>query len=202
MTAAGNERSQNMGPRLCGPAMKQLNFNWEADDKYNKHKNFMLKVNNISKSYNTPQAEQLTIIKNWLVRKGLQFTESLMQTEGERCNTMEGLVTTFKNKCKLHFNETIKSLQFNKLPRQAKESTEEWVGRLRLAVVECNYREEDRQLKEQFIHRLNDNDMVKEIIRELTKAEESVDITSEQVLGWAKRVEAQRGTVCNYGQFN
>ena len=30
------------------------------------------------------------------------------------------------------------------------------------------------------------------IIRELAKAEESADITSEQVSGWAKRVEAQR----------
>ena len=34
--------------------------------------------------------------------------------------------------------------------------------------------------------------MLTEIIRELTKAKESAYITSEQVLGWAKRVEAQR----------
>ena len=66
------------------------------------------------------------------------------------------------------------------------------MGRLRLAAVEYNYREVDRQLKEQFINGLNDNDMFAEIIRELTKAKESVDITSEQVLGWAKRVKAQR----------
>ena len=39
------------------------------------------------------------------------------------------------------------------------------MGRLRLAAVECNYKEIDRQLKEQFIHRLNDNDMPAEIIR-------------------------------------
>ena len=64
--------------------------------------------------------------------------------------------------------------------------------RLRLTVVECNYREGDRQLKEQFIHWLNNNAMLTEIIRELTKAEESVARKSEQVLGWAKRVEAQR----------
>ena len=44
------------------------------------------------------------------------------------------------------------------------------MGRLRLALVECNYREVDRQLKEQFIHGLNDNDMFAEIIRELNKA--------------------------------
>ena len=72
------------------------------------------------------------------------------------------------------------------------ENAEEWMGRLRLAAVECKYREIDRQLKGQFIHRLNDNDTLAEIIRELTKAEESIVVTSEQVLVWAKRVEAQR----------
>ena len=53
------------------------------------------------------------------------------------------------------------------------------MGRLKLAVVECNYREVDRQLKEQFIHELNNNDMLTEIIRELTQTEESAYITSE-----------------------
>ena len=50
----------------------------------------------------------------------------------------------------------------------------------------------DRQLKEQFVHWLNDNDIFEEIIRKLTKAKESAEITSEQVLGWVKRVGAQR----------
>ena len=58
--------------------------------------------------------------------------------------------------------------------------------------LKCNYKERDRQLKEQFIHRLNYNDMIAEIIRELTKAKESTPVTSEQVLVWAKRVKAQR----------
>ena len=66
------------------------------------------------------------------------------------------------------------------------------MGRLRLAAVECNSKEVDRKLKEQFVHGFSDNDMLAEIIRELTKARESADITSEQVLGWKKRVEAKR----------
>ena len=115
-----------------------------------------------------------------------------MQMEQERCNTTEGLFTTFNNKFKPQFNETIKSLQSFKLIRQTKENAEEWMGRLRLAAVEYNYREVDRQLKQQFIHGLNDNDMLTEIIRKLTKAVQSVDITSEQALGWARRVEFQR----------
>ena len=73
------------------------------------------------------------------------------------------------------------------------------MARLRLAAVECNYKEVDRQLKEQFVHGLNDNDMLAEITKKLIKAEKSMEITSEQIL--AKRVEAPRSPVCNNGQF-
>ena len=71
------------------------------------------------------------------------------------------------------FNETIKSLQFHKLSRQNFENAEEWMGRLRLAAVDYNYKERERQLKEQFIHGLNDTDMLAEIIMELTKVEKT-----------------------------
>ena len=108
--------------------------------------------------------------------------------EQERCNTMEGFFKTLNNNFKPQNNETIKSLQFHKLDRQTTENAEEWMGRFRLAAIECNYKEIDRQL----IHRFNDYDMLAEIIRELTKAEESTVVTSKQVLIWAKRVEAQR----------
>ena len=50
----------------------------------------------------------------------------------------------------------------------------------------------DRQLKEHFIHGLNDEEMLAEIIRELTKCEEDNTIHSEKVLTWVKRVEVQR----------
>ena len=43
------------------------------------------------------------------------------------------------------------------------------MGRLRTAVLECKYKEVDRQLKEQFIHGLNIGQMLAELIRELTK---------------------------------
>ena len=75
------EGTQNAGPRLGGPMMKQPTFNWEAEGKYNEHKNFRLELNNIFKSYSMPQVEQIAIIKKWLGRKGLQFLESLTQME-------------------------------------------------------------------------------------------------------------------------
>ena len=96
------------------------------------------------------------------------------------------------NKFKPQYNETIKSLQFRKLYQFENESVEEWMQRLHMVAVECNYQEVDRQLKEQFIHRLNDKYMLEEIIKELTSAKDDDHITSGGVLAWTKRVEAQR----------
>ena len=61
----------------------------------------------------------------------------------------------------------IKSLHFHKLIRQSNEGMEEWMGRVRTAAVKCNYKERDRQLKEQLIHGLNYEEMLVEIIRKL-----------------------------------
>ena len=63
------------------------------------------------------------------------------------------------------------------------------MGRLWLLVIECSYKEVDRQLKEQLIHGLNDTEMLGEIIKELTKILENEEVTSENVLSWAKRVK-------------
>ena len=136
-------RSQNTGPWLGRPVMKHPNFNWEAEDKYNKLKNFRLEVNNFFQILQHPTNRKASNYKNWLGRKGLKGIASLTQMEQERCNTT-GLFTTFKIKFNPQFNETIRSLQFHKLSRQTKENAEEWMDRLRLTVVECNYREVDR----------------------------------------------------------
>ena len=66
----------------------------------------------------------------------------------------------------------------------------EWMGRLRTVVVEGKYKEVDRQLKKQFMHGLNDDEMFVETIRKLTKCKENVTILSENVMALAKRIEA------------
>ena len=87
----------------------------------------------------------------------------------------------------------IKSLKFCKLSRKIGENAEEWIGRLWLSAIEYNYKELDRQLKEQFIHGLNDTDILGETIQELTKKHENEKkITSKNVFSWAKRFKVQR----------
>ena len=111
------------------------------------------------------------------------------------CNTLDGLFETLNSKYKPQFNETIKSLQLRKLCRSDNQSAEEWMGRLRITAAECSYQELDRQLTEQFIHGLNDKDMLGEVIKELMASRSNDHIISGSVLTWVKTVEAQRAQV-------
>ena len=95
-----------------------------------------------------------------MVRQASPITlETIMQIEQEACNEEEGLFEKLNNNFSPQYNETIRSLQFCKLVRQYDESTEEWMGRLRIAAIEYRYKELDGQLKEKFIHELSDSDV-------------------------------------------
>ena len=192
MVETQTQRSESQrGPKLGGPALKQTQFNWEAADKYTEWKSFILEVRNMLFTYNAQEQDKISIEKSWLGRKGLHYIKSLTQGEKQACKTLQGLFDMLATKFRPQFNKTIKSLQFRKLCRFKGESAEEWMGRLCVAVVECNCREVDQQLKEQFIHGLNDKIMLDEVIRELTAKCNKEQTTSEDVLAWAKRVEVQ-----------
>ena len=140
MAEAQAERMHDgSGLKVGSPAMKQPMFNWNAQDKYNELKTFRLEVNNILSTYNTPQVDKLALVKNWLGRKGLQYLETVMTVEEEMCNTLEGLFETLSNKFKPQYNKIIRLLQFRKLYQHDEENVEEWMGRLHILAVECNY---------------------------------------------------------------
>ena len=57
---------------------------------------------------------------------------------------------------------------------------------------QTKYKEYDRRLKEQFINGLDDETIIVEIIKELTALKETSEVSSEQTLMGAQRIEAQR----------
>ena len=169
MAAAGTSRQDNTEPRMSELIMKEPTFDQSTKDKYAELRNLKLEVSNMLLSFDLGQTERAFVIKNWQDREGLQLTATLTQEEQETYNDEKGLFDTLNKQLKQQWNETIKSLQFHKLARQTKESTKEWMGRLRAAAAECNYQEIERQLKEQYVHRLNEKEMLAEIIRELMR---------------------------------
>ena len=134
-----NER-QSMGPKV-GPMMKPPTFDWDTEDKYNGLKKLGLKAYNLFQSYDMPDTEKTVLINNWLGRKRLQLLETLTQAGKEKCEMSQGLFKTLNNKFKPQYSETIKLLPFHKLSRQTNGSADEWMGELRIAATECNYKE-------------------------------------------------------------
>ena len=118
------------------------------------------------------------------------YIKSLTEGEKKDVGTLEGLFNMLTAKFRPQYNQTIKSLQFRQLHRGKGKGVDEWMGRLGMAAAECGYKEIDRQLKEQFIHSLNDKDILGKIIKELTTKSNDEQTTSKGVLVWAKRVEA------------
>ena len=180
------------GPMVGSPVLRQPSFNCEVTDKYSKWKAFILEVRNVLITYNLQEMDKIAMVKNWLGRKGLHYIESLTEGEKEKCGMLEGLFDTLAAKFRPQYNQTIKLLQFRQLHGIEGEGVDEWMGRLHMVAAECGYKEIDRQLKERFIHGLNDKGMLGEIIKELTIKSNDEQTTSEGVLAWVKRVEAQR----------
>ena len=63
------------------------------------------------------------------------------------------------------------------------------MGHFRIRVNECEYKEKDRRLEGQFINGINYDNMMTEIIQELTLVKKTSEITSEYVSAWAGRLE-------------
>ena len=59
-------------------------------------------------------------------------------------------------------------------------------------VAECEYKEYNRALAEYFIHGLGDEDMINEILREVSAFEDTDDATSKRVLLWPQSMEAHK----------
>ena len=69
------------GPKIGSPTLKQPMFDLDTEDKYSELKTLRLDVINVLSTYNTSQADKLALVKNWLGRKGLQYLETLTNTE-------------------------------------------------------------------------------------------------------------------------
>ena len=120
-----SERTQNAGPKLDRPVMKQPMFDWSSTDKYAELRNFKIEVKNMFQTSSISQAERVAITKNWLGRQGLKLLETPTQAEQEKCITVS-LFETLSNKFKPQYNENIKFLQFHKIGNIMKMQKNGW----------------------------------------------------------------------------
>ena len=61
------------------------------------------------------------------------------------------------------------------------------MDRLCVKAAGCNYKEQHREFKEQFINAIDDEELLQEIIKELMAWRNTRETDSEQVLMWVQR---------------
>ena len=77
------------------------------------------------------------------------------------------------------------------MTREQNKNDKVWFGKLRIKENESWYKEKYRKLEGQLTNSINDDDMMTKVIRELIAIKRKIEVTSEQVLAWSRRVEAQ-----------
>ena len=105
--------------------------------------------------------EKVQKVLTWLGREGLQIRQTLNDEEKEKCKTIMGLFKVLSELFKSQHIETVLPLQYCKLLGEPSDDAAEWIGCLRVKANECEYKEKDRRLKEQFINGINNYDMMK-----------------------------------------
>ena len=65
------------------------------------------------------------------------------------------------------------------------------MGRISTRAAECNYKEHNRRLKEQYVYGISNEEMTQEIIKLLMAWKNTQEVDSKQVQMWAQRVEVE-----------
>ena len=65
------------------------------------------------------------------------------------------------------------------------------MNRLCTEAVDCEYKECNRRMTEQFINGLDDEVCIGEIIRELTALKDINEVTSDHILMWTQRAQKE-----------
>ena len=65
-----------------------------------------------------------------------------------------------------------------------------------IKVKKCDYKGNGRRLKEQFTNSKINDDMITEIMQEFMAGTNTNEVTSEQILAWARKVGVQRAKMC------
>ena len=85
-------------------------------------------------------------------------------------------------KNKPQHTEMILSLQYWESSRKSEEYAQEWMARLQIKATECKDQENKWRLNEQFISAMNNEAITVEIIKVLMALQDTIEVSSEQVL--------------------
>ena len=84
--------------------------------------------------------------------------------EGEDVNNCELLWTKLEGAVSAECNEIVASKKFKERFQKPKETITSFITDLMLLVKDCNYIDEDRQVRDQFVYGISDDDLNKKLL--------------------------------------
>ena len=114
------------------------------------------------------------LVQDWLGPEGQKIYDSLDWFEGEDVNDYDLMWTKMEQAVSLECNQIVASKKFKERVQKPGETVTAVVTDLLLLLKDCNYVDEDRQVRDQFVYGVSDEELKKRLLEKgntLTRVE-------------------------------
>ena len=175
--AAAPAQDQNQG-FFTGNIMnfERPKFDFRQENRLEALKAFKKKCGYIFKGslVNILNERKCILVQDWLGPEGQKIYDSLDWFEGEDVNDYDLMWTKLERAVSPECNEIVASKKFKERVQKPGETITAFVTDLLLLVKDCNYVDEDRQVRDQFFYGVSDEELKKRLLEKgntLTRVE-------------------------------
>ena len=113
---------------------------------------------------NISEERKSILVQDWLGLEGQKIYYSLDWGGDEDVNSYELMWTKLEGAVSAECNEIVASKKVKERIQKPKETITLFVTDLMLSVKDCNYIDEDRQVRDQFVYGVSDDDLKKKLL--------------------------------------
>ena len=113
---------------------------------------------------NISEERKCILVQYWLGPEGQKIYDSLDWGEDEDVNNYELMLTKLEGAVSAECNDIVASKKFKERVQKPKETITSFVTDLMLLVKDCNYIDEDSQVRDQFVYGISDDDLKKKLL--------------------------------------
>ena len=141
-------------------------FNARQENRLEALKAFKKKCGYIFKGslVNISDERKCVLVQDWLGPEGQKIYDSLDWEEGEDVNNYELMWTKLEGAVSPECNEIVASKKFKERVQKPGETITAFITDLMLLVKDCNYVDEDRQVRDQFVYGICDEELKKKLL--------------------------------------
>ena len=141
-------------------------FDFRQENRLEALKAFKKKCGYIFKGslVNISNERKCILVQDWLGPEGQKIYDSLDWFEGEDVNDYDLMWTKLERAVSPECNEIVASKKFKERVQKPGETITAFVTDLLLLVKDCNYVDEDRQVTDQFVYDISDEELKKRLL--------------------------------------